>query len=67
MNCYKCGTEDNLSIKSQRKETGYKLMICKSCRNKYHHENKHRWYNTIKPNKTWEELAAESRRRLALR
>jgi hypothetical protein len=36
--CYKCGTDERLSIKSQRKETGYKLMICRACRNKVHED-----------------------------
>ncbi len=36
--CYKCGSLENLSIKSQRKSTGYKLMICRGCRNQRHQE-----------------------------
>jgi len=34
MNCYKCFDTENLSIKTQNKNTGYKLYICKVCRNK---------------------------------
>lgn len=34
--CYKCGSAEQLSIKSQRKSTGYKLMICRTCRRAVH-------------------------------
>lgn len=37
MNCYKCGTEKDLSIKRTLK-TGHMLFICKPCRSAAHQE-----------------------------
>lgn len=41
MHCYKCSTQDNLSLKSHNPKTGYSLYICKDCRNaEYRHKPK---------------------------
>ena len=45
--CYKCGSEENLSIRSQRKSTGYKLYICKHCRNQLAKEYKRKKYASL--------------------
>lgn len=35
MSCYKCGGTEDLSLRAQRKSTGYKLYMCRPCRNAY--------------------------------
>lgn len=38
MTCYKCGTEEGLSIKARHRDGRVRIMICKTCRNQKYHE-----------------------------
>jgi hypothetical protein len=63
MNCYKCDSDHNLSIKAKHRDGSAHLVICKPCRNKLAKESpkpkrvRHDQYTTKIDLKKWRKEA----------
>lgn len=65
MNCYKCGTDKDLSAKSYH-SSGHVTFICRSCRRKEHKgRNTYKKKSLIKEEQEWRKFAREKNGALA--
>lgn len=67
MNCWKCGNNENLSIKARHRDGRIRIMMCRDCRTKEWRNNseKRKVEEKIKPlrspeRKAWDNLALRS-------